>query len=295
MPRGPRCLSAALGGALLLLSAVPMGAAETAPLQPPLPPQRIVSINVCTDQLAMLLADPTRIVSVSFLAADPASSAMAREAAGHHLNHGRAEEILPLRPDIVLAGPYGARAAAALLRHLGTRVVEVPLGDSLDDVPRQIRTVAAVLGEVPRGEALIQAFHRRMAAVAPSGPRPVAALFAPNGITSGANSLPMAVMAAAGFDNLAARQGIAGVGRFSLEALVAARPDALILGRLTVEHPSLATATLDHPALAHAVPAEAIISVPHHLWACATPHIAEAVARLAALRQRLEAARKAVP
>ncbi|MFM2128529.1 MAG: hypothetical protein RL477_75, partial [Pseudomonadota bacterium] len=87
-------------------------------------PQRIVSINLCTDQLAMLLVPAERIVSLSFLAADPASSAMAELGARFHLNHGLAEEILPLDPDIVLAGPHGAGAAIALLRRLGRPVFQ---------------------------------------------------------------------------------------------------------------------------------------------------------------------------
>jgi iron complex transport system substrate-binding protein len=56
------CLSlAVLGGA---------APADTAP-------RRVVSINLCTDQLAMMLAAPGQLVSVSDLAADPHSSAMA--------------------------------------------------------------------------------------------------------------------------------------------------------------------------------------------------------------------------
>ena len=40
-------------------------------------PRRVVSINLCTDQLAMMLAAPGQLVSVSQLAGDPHSSAMA--------------------------------------------------------------------------------------------------------------------------------------------------------------------------------------------------------------------------
>ncbi len=40
-------------------------------------PQRIASMNLCTDQMVLLLADKSRIVSVSFLGADPAESPLA--------------------------------------------------------------------------------------------------------------------------------------------------------------------------------------------------------------------------
>jgi iron complex transport system substrate-binding protein len=245
----------------------------------------------------MLLVEPGRIKSLSFLAADPSSSAMAQEGSVFHLNHGLAEEILPFDPDIVLAGPYAARPAVTMLRRLGYRVFELPLGRTLADVPRHIRLVARALGTERRGEDLIRAFEARIAAIPqpPPGPRPVAALYAPNGITSGDDSLPAAVMEAAGFDNLAARHGMHGVGRFTLEAIAVARPDALILGRLSVEYPSLAAATLKHPVLRRSMRDGAIIGIPHHLWACATPHIAEAAARLATFRLRRAGATARAP
>jgi iron complex transport system substrate-binding protein len=36
-------------------------------------PARVVSVNLCTDQLAMLIAAPGQLQSVSWLAADPSS------------------------------------------------------------------------------------------------------------------------------------------------------------------------------------------------------------------------------
>lgn len=271
-------LRAGTAAALCLLAAAPQEAQAQ--------PRRIVSLNVCSDQLLLLLADPSRIASLSFLAAEPASSAMAAQAKGFHLNRGRAEEILPLEPDLVLAGAYGARSTVALLRRLGYPVVEMPLATSLSDVAAHIRMVATVVGEGAKGERLIANFGARLKAIPkpPPGPRPVAVLFEPNGITSGQGTLADAVMAAAGFDNLARRLGVSGVGQVPLEAVVAARPDALILGRLAAEHPSLATASLAHPALAQAA-SGAVANLPHHLWACPIPAVADAVAALALLRK----------
>lgn len=254
-------------------------------------PERIVSVNLCTDQLALLLVPHRRIRSLSFLAADPASSAMAEEARGLHLNHGMAEEILPLRPDIVLAGPHGARHTIALLRRLGHRVVQLPLGTDLDDVAVHVRRIARALGAEARGEALLDGFARRLAALPPiaPGPRLRVVLIESSGVTSGADSLPHAVMAAAGFDNLGARLGIKGVGRIALETIVATRPDALILGRLEPQYPSLAARTLSHPALARGVTEGAVIDLPDNLWSCATPKIIAAIERLARFRADLAA------
>ncbi|WP_354002086.1 hypothetical protein [Pseudotabrizicola sediminis] len=56
-------------------------------------PQRVVSINLCTDQLAMLLAEPGQLISVSFLAQDPRSSVMVDEALACPANRALAEEV----------------------------------------------------------------------------------------------------------------------------------------------------------------------------------------------------------
>ena len=67
-------------------------------------PERIVSINLCTDLLLMLLADPEQIASVSFLASEPQSSAMVAESVAYPANYGRAEEVFLMDPDLVPAG-----------------------------------------------------------------------------------------------------------------------------------------------------------------------------------------------
>ena len=81
------------------------------------PPERVVSINLCTDQLAMLLADPGQVVSVSRLATDPLSSSMVEQARAYAANRGGAEQVFLMHPDLVLAGQYTSAETISLLRH----------------------------------------------------------------------------------------------------------------------------------------------------------------------------------
>src|SRR5690606_36868552 len=67
---------------------------------------RVASINLCADQLVLLLADAEQITTVSWLAADPEESLLAPEARRHALNYGTAEELLRYAPDVVIAGTY---------------------------------------------------------------------------------------------------------------------------------------------------------------------------------------------
>ena len=82
-------------------------------------PSRVVSINLCTDQILLQLVDRDRIASVTYLATDPAISYYADRAIGIKKNHGLAEEILPLKPDLILAGTFTSRPTTLLLKKLG--------------------------------------------------------------------------------------------------------------------------------------------------------------------------------
>ena len=85
-------------------------------------PARVVSINLCTDQLAMMLADPGQLVAVSHLARDPRSSTMVAQAMAYPITYGRAEEVFLKAPDLVLAGTYTTQATVDLLQGLGVEV-----------------------------------------------------------------------------------------------------------------------------------------------------------------------------
>lgn len=249
-------------------------------------PMRIVSMNLCTDQLVMLLAERERIASVSYLAVDPQSSALAEAAADLRLNHGLTEEILPLEPDLILAGAFTTRPSVFLLRKLGLPVTELPVANNLDDIRRNIRSVAAALGERARGEELIAAMDARLPEppAAPEDHRALAALYWANGYTSGDGTLADASVQAAGFRNLGRELGMTGTGQLPLEALLAADPAMLVTGRKR-QGPALANEIFRHPALKRAFAGKPNVSVPDHLWVCGTPFVAEAVARLAEARR----------
>jgi iron complex transport system substrate-binding protein len=91
----PRARAPLVLAAFAAAFAAPTAAAE------PLP--RVASINVCTDQHLLALADPEQILTVSWLAADPEESLMASEARRYTLNYGTAEELLKFAPDASIA------------------------------------------------------------------------------------------------------------------------------------------------------------------------------------------------
>ncbi len=249
-------------------------------------PQRIVSLNLCADELVLRLADPQRIASVTWLARNPVDSNVPALAAGVPVNHGLAEEVVPLRPDLVVGSLYTGRMAVGVLKRLNVPVLELDAPQTVDGVAEQIRTVARALGEPERGERLVADMTRRLAALEAAQParRPTAVVLQPNGFVAGSGSLVDAILNRAGLDNLANRLPLDSRGAVPLEAIILGGAERLIVDADPDAPPSLADAALRHPALAALAQRVRTVSLPSRLWTCAGPQIAEAAERLAADR-----------
>ncbi|MGY6411481.1 MAG: ABC transporter substrate-binding protein [Alkalilacustris sp.] len=248
------------------------------------PPERVVSINLCTDQLAMLLAAEGQLLSVSRLARDPRSSAMAEEAAAWPVNSGRAEEVYLQAPDLVLAGSFTTPATVEMLRRLGIGVVLFPPAQSLADVGAQLRRMGDVLGRPAQGAALADRFEATLQTLAQEASAARAALFQANGWSAGRHSLPGEVLAAAGFANVAAELGMDSGGFLPLEALVMAAPDLVVTGR-PFPGASRAEELTGHPALLATAPAG--VALTDRDWVCGLPHVLNAVEAMLEARQSL--------
>lgn len=250
-------------------------------------PARVVSVNLCTDQIAMMLAAPGQLVSVSKLAADPLASSMAAEAARFPQNRGSAEQVYLLHPDLVLAGEFTDPTTLDLLRRLGVRVVQVPVVTALDGVPAQLRAVAVAMGRDEEGETLVNDFTRGLAALETDLPPLAGAFYYPNGYTTGGGTVADDVLRHTGFFNIAGREGLTGGGFMPLERLVMAGPRLIVTSR-PYAGASRSEEMLEHPAL-RALRASARVEATNDGdWLCGTPYILRAVAAMRAVRESLE-------
>lgn len=249
-------------------------------------PARVVSINLCTDQFAMLLADPGQLVSVTHLATDPLMSSMVDEAAGYAVNRGQAEQVFLMQPDLVLAGTYTSVATVDLLRGLGVKVLQVPPVTSLADAAAQVRQVGTALGHPARAEAMAQTFEAEVAALRVMGDKATAAFYFANGYTTGRGTLADEVIDLTGFSNMGAEAGVTGGGILPLERLVLADPQVVVTA---TPYPgaSRSEEVLVHPAL-QALRGEVGAQTDAD-WVCGTPHLVRAIRRMAALRATLPA------
>jgi iron complex transport system substrate-binding protein len=286
-----RLLAPALGVAMACV-AQPVPAQSAA--QAPAKPTRIVSLDLCADQLLIELVERERIAAVTHLAADPEVSAIWEKGKGIPITRGAAEDVLRHKPDLILAGPFGVAPTVALLRRLQANVVVVPLASDLDGVRTAVRIAATAVGEKARGEAMILAFDRRLAriAAAPRAYAPSAVVYQVGGAVSVAGNLADTVLAAAGFRNKAAEYRLTRGGQVPIELLAASPPDLLVLTSAADEYRTVVGDNLRHPVLGFLRRQHASIEVPWRLWQCGTPHIADAIKGLAEARGRLEAQRR---
>jgi iron complex transport system substrate-binding protein len=230
-----------------------------------------MSLNICTDQLLLALAPPSRIASVTFMAREPASLRLWPQGARLPVNYGLAEDVLAAHPDLVLAGPFLPPLTKALLAKSGATVVEVPLAEDFDQIRRITRLVAKAVGAQAQGEALIARMDADLAYAAAHRPaRPVrVAEWGNGGHVPGAGGLFGTLLKTAGAQSI-------GGGFYDVEALVAEKPQALLFSDTYRGLASLRADQDEHPALSGRLP---------HVWysafyGCGVPQLAGAAVRL---------------
>jgi iron complex transport system substrate-binding protein len=267
----------------------PLVAAAASVHTTPPKPQRIMSLMLCNDLLLLMLVPRERIASITFLARDAVAALMPGADAGITLNQGTAEDILLHQPDLILAGTYSSGLARRLAREAGARLLEVEAARDFEDIHRNVRQVAAAVGESERGAALLAGMDARLEQLARHPlPRPLRVVaWSGGGQAPGAGTLTDAIIRASGAHNVAALAGTR-YGSFGLEELLAARPDAILQGDNRWAGPSLQDAQTAHPLIERHWRGRRI-SYPDAAYACGLPQSAEAAWALRELYARLPA------
>ncbi|MCA6108686.1 ABC transporter substrate-binding protein [Bradyrhizobium cenepequi] len=250
---------------------------------------RVASINVCTDQLLLALADPSQILGLSPYSRDPARSWNAKTAAAYPRLSGEAEDVLILQPDAVVAGRFTKRATRELLKDSGVRVVEFDAVRSLADAKSQIRQMGELLHQMDRAASEIRrldtAIQHAKEAVS-QRPYRVLAL-SRRGWVSGGGSLISSMLATIGLKNAASDLGNKLGGFASLEAIVNLRPDLLLVSDSGDFAEDEGQAFLLHPALERFYPPSKRLVVSDRLTVCGGPMLSDALERLVAELNRV--------
>ncbi|ASJ74352.1 ABC transporter substrate-binding protein [Granulosicoccus antarcticus] len=259
----------------------------------------VLSINLCVDQMVMLLADPAQISALSRLSRESSGSYFHDKAQNHAQAEPQAEDILPRAPDVVVTGPYNSRYTLSLLDEIGVEVETLQIADSVESMLDNIRRMGDILHQQARAESVIATLMQQLAeldrrvdeldtAMRLSGrSSPRAAVYDANGYTVGHQSLRGEAMKRAGWHNVAADKGIESYGVLALEDMIHLAPDALIESPYSKGTYSRGQMLAEHPALRQAGLDPMIISLPSNQTICAGPWLVDVIGQLVEARERL--------
>src|SRR5690606_13998369 len=118
------------------------------------------------------------------------SSALHDMAHKYVRNHGLAEEVFLMNPDLILASTYSSSTTISLLRRLGFRVEQFAPETSFDDVRENILRMGELLGSSDSANRLVNDLNEGLAQLQTNSTADlVAATYSSNSYTSGKRSL----------------------------------------------------------------------------------------------------------
>ena len=174
-------------------------------------PMRIVSLDYCADQYVLKFADPEQILAISPDGVKDFSF-MRDTAADVPTVRAVAEDVLILKPDLVVRSYGGGPNAAAFFERAGIPVLQVGWastveGDGPGSIAHLVQTMADGLGQSDKGAQTIADYQARLAALN-ANPSGISTLYMSRaGVSTGEGTLAHNMMVAAGLENYADRAG----------------------------------------------------------------------------------------
>ena len=267
-----------LAGALLALGlSAPAGALPAAP-------QRVASVNLSADEVLLEILPPGRLVAVTRWVDDPAMSLAAGRVPSSvfRLQKADLEQLLALKPDLVVLSEYTDADFQRLLERSGVRVHRMGGLRTLAGVRQALLDLGRAVGEEAAARRLVAGYDATLADLArrlQGAPRP-RLLYWSGGMTAGADTAIGALVEGAGAANVGRELGVEGIAAPGAERAFAADPDVL----LVTDWPSAREELTRHPLLGQlrAVREGRVLVMPNRLLVALSQHTAEAAWWLAA-------------
>jgi iron complex transport system substrate-binding protein len=270
-----------------LALALPCATAAATPLP------RLMSTNICADVLALSLAEPAQIVSLSRHSQDAQRFSMAAQARRFAANEATAEDVLYLQPDLVLASRrWNARHQQALFKRHGVRIVTVPFPTDWEGIDRSTLQMGRAMGREAAAQQLLADTRGRRARLQ-AVPRPFNALYLrPNGGSAGVGTHVDAVLAAAGLRNHAAALGLKGWGRVDLERILHNPPDVFVTPSMVNDLAYARSGLSRHPQMKALLERIPVVALQQNDWGCSNWQLIEAAEAVAAQVDALQLSEK---
>lgn len=271
---------------LLAVSALVTGCTAKANADAAASPAGIVSLDLCADQMVLKLVDRSRIKAVSN-EVDLDRNLVNGPAAGLPRLRPTIEEIIALRPAIIVKSYGGGPLLEGQLAKLGIKTVQLDYAARLTDIPATIRSAAAKLDATRKGEAVVAQFEQQVTkADADEGHaanRPTLVYVTPGGVTSGPETLIDDVIKAAGYRNYSNKSGW---HNLPLEQLAGEKPDAALTAFFDNRaHDQDAWTSARHPVTQQALNGVPTLATSGASVSCGNWMMGDVVEQLAVMRE----------
>ena len=274
----------AIAGVIVSLGATPVHAGG-------LP--RVVSLDSCSDQLVLALAEDRQIIALS--QDSKGAFSYYNDRAGKFPQHfGTAEEILLLGPDLVLSTGAGDPGLVTMLENLGVKVISTGLPATIEDALDDLDEIGAALGLPEKAASLKQKTEAELQALRAKPAFGWSALYvSPSGVTTGSGTFLHQTIELAGLKNLMAEEGGQGWSSFKVEAFIKIKPDILITSFFNARIGNAESWRFAaHPAMQAAMADVRVVDIPSRYLSCPAWYAVEGAALI---REKLEETHETAP
>ena len=229
-------------------------------------PQRVVSLDLCTDWMLIKYAKPNTVAALSrYIHRYPVDWVTD----DWPIHNGSLEQILALEPDLVIVGEYNALLLRQRLQDLGINVETLPLPRTLHDVSTYERQLLTLLDiSLDRASRMPEPYKNT------EKPARLLLLGA-NGIGTGRNTFEDGVLRHAGWENYLVDDGYI---RLDLEQLVMDPPDMVSWSAPTSR--ALANQFSEHTVLKKLMTEDQWLKTNYWHWQCPGPWTWELIGKM---------------
>lgn len=200
-------------------------------------PERITTMSAGLDEITLGLVPVSRVVGVGSATQNPAYSVIAEEAKGITTVTRDPESVASVDPDLVIASPTQKADVVAAIRALDIPVVQLDLDPTPEGRIQTIKLLGYIYGEEDAAVELANEVQKRYDAVVsatskiPEAQKPVvlAVTKATQISIAGSGTTHEGIIRAAGGINAGTKMGIEGNATSSIEGIVAANPDVILV------------------------------------------------------------------
>lgn len=247
-------------------------------------PLRVASVNLSADEVLLEILPPGQLVAVTRWVDDASMSGAAGRAPQQvfRLQKADLEQLLALRPDLVVLSEYTDADFQRLLERSGVRVHRMGGMRSLAGVRQALLELGQAVGQGPAARRLAERYDATLSDLArrlqgAPGPR---LLYWSGDMTAGADTAIGALIEGAGATNVGRELGVVGIAAPGAERAFASDPDVV----LVTDWPGAREAVTAHPLLSklRAVREGRVVVMPNRLLVALSQYTADAVWWLAA-------------